>query len=104
MDRNRSPLDAIFLLCLRFSFSKKIQSLNFNQLQDAIKKYKLDTNKITEEDFYKNNILKKTKGLVKLLNVGKLNIPINIEISYASKKAIEKIKEFGGNIKTTKEN
>ena len=46
---------------------------------------------------------KKKKGLIKLLNVGELLTAINIEVSYASKKAIEKIKEKGGNIKTSKD-
>ena len=46
----------------------------------------------------------KSKGPIKLLNVGDLTSVINIEVSYASKNAIEKIKELGGNIKIIKEN
>ena len=83
-------------------FSKKIQSINFNQLSHALKNNILDPNNIKEEDFFKYKILHKSKGLVKLLNVGELSTPINLKISYASKKAIEKIKEAGGQIKTTK--
>tara|TARA_B100001123_G_scaffold447524_1_gene605357 strand:+ start:2160 stop:2621 length:462 start_codon:yes stop_codon:yes gene_type:complete len=83
-------------------FSKKIQTINFNIIDEAIKKYNLDPNKITEEDFYKNNILNKSKGFIKLLSVGELKKPINIEVSFASKKAIEQISAAGGNIKTTK--
>lgn len=85
-------------------FSKKIQSINFYLLNEAIKKKNLDPNNIKEEDFFKNKILKKSKGLIKLLNFGDLKTPINIEISYASKKAIEKINEIGGKITITKEN
>ena len=85
-------------------FSKKIQTINFNQIQKAIKKYKLDPKNIKESDFFEKNILNNTKGSIKLLNVGKLTTVINIEVSYASKTAIEKIKELGGNIKTIKEN
>ena len=48
-----------------------------------------------------HKILKKSKGLVKLLNVGKLKTPINIEVSLASKTAIKQINEAGGKIKTT---
>ena len=81
-------------------FSKKIQTINFNFILEALKKHHLDPNNIKEEDFYKKNILHKSKGLIKLLNVGELKKPINIEISYASKKAIEQIKAAGGTIKT----
>ena len=42
--------------------------------------------------------------MVKLLNVGELKAPINIEISFASKKAIEKINSMGGKIKTIANN
>ena len=83
-------------------FSIKIQSLNFHKLKEAIKKNNLDPKKILEEDFFKNKILNRSKGFIKLLNVGDIKSPINIEISYASKKAIEKVKEAGGNIILTK--
>ena len=85
-------------------FPKKIQSINFNHIQKAIKKYKLDPKNIKEQDFFGKNILNKRKGSIKLLNTGELTSAINIEISYASKNAIEKIKELGGNIKITKNN
>jgi len=85
-------------------FSKKIQTINFNQIQKAIIKYKLDPKNIKEQDFFEKNILHQSKGSIKLLNVGKLTSAIDIEVSYASKKAIEKIKELGGNIKIIKEN
>ena len=82
-------------------FSKKIQSINFNIILECVKKNKIDPKNIKEEDFFKKNILHKSKGLVKLLNKGDLKTPINIEVSFASKNAIEKIKAVGGNIKTT---
>ena len=56
-----------------------------------------------EEHFFKKRILRKSKGFIKLLNIGELKIPINIEVSYASKKAIEEVKKNGGTIKTIKE-
>ena len=59
---------------------------------------------IVIKDFCNKNILHKSKGSVKLLNVGELKTPINIEISFASKKAVEQIKAAGGNIKTTENN
>ena len=85
-------------------FPKKIQTINFNQIQKAIKKYKLDPQNLKEQDFFKKNILNSAKGSIKLLNVGELTSAINIEVSYASKNAVEKIKGLGGNIKINKDN
>jgi len=84
-------------------FSKKIQTINFKIILKAIEKKYIEPNNIKEEDFFKNHILRKSKGLVKLLNIGELKIPINIEVSYASKKASEEVKKNGGTIKTIKE-
>ena len=84
-------------------FSKKIQSINFNQISNILKKYGIKSDNIKESNLFEKKIFKKSKGNLKLLNVGKLESPINIEISYASKKAVEKVKELGGSIKITKE-
>ena len=43
-------------------------------------------------------IFKKSKGSLKLLNVGEIKNIINLEISFASKKAIEALEKFGGKI------
>ena len=83
-------------------FAKKIQCIGFNTIKNAIKKYNLDPKNLKEDDFFKNKILNKSKGFVKLLNSGKLELAIDIQVSYASKKAIEEIKKNGGNIKTLK--
>ena len=85
-------------------FSKKIQTINFNQIQQALKKYKLDPKNLKEQDFFKKNILNSTKGPIKLLNIGELTFAINIEVSFASKNAVEKIKKLGGNIKMINDN
>tara|TARA_B100001123_G_C15012889_1_gene908270 strand:- start:384 stop:845 length:462 start_codon:yes stop_codon:yes gene_type:complete len=85
-------------------FAKKIQIINFKTITDAVKKKSLDPKNIKEDDFFKSKLLKKSKGYIKLLNSGDLNTTINIEVSFASKKAIEKIKQMGGNIKLTKVN
>ena len=82
-------------------FSKKIQSINFNQISHIIKKHSFNAEDFKEIDLFSKKILNKNKGKLKLLNVGELNFPLNIEISYASKKAIEKVKKLGGNIKIT---
>ncbi len=85
-------------------FSKKIQTISFKLILKAIKKYNLNPKNIKEEDFFKKNILNKSKGKIKLLNVGEIKTPISIEIPFASKKAVERIKAAGGNIKTTVKN
>ena len=60
--------------------------------------------KLKKMIFLKKKILNKSKGSVKLLNVGELTSAINIEVSFASKKAIEKVKKLGGSIILTKKN
>ena len=79
-------------------FKKKIQNISFNLLNDIIKKYKIDVSAINEKDLFEKKILSKSKGKLKLLNVGDIKDKINLEISYASKSAIEKIKKAGGKI------
>ena len=81
-------------------FAKKIQTINFNQINEFTKKYNLNPKKINEEDFFNKHIFKKSNGPLKLLNVGNISSAIEIKISYASKSAIEKIKKFGGKITT----
>ena len=83
-------------------FKTKIQNINFNILNNIIKKYNLDPNQIKEDELFNKKILKKSKGNLKLLNVGELKITTNLEISYASKKAIEVLEKLGGQIKLTK--
>ena len=85
-------------------FSKKIQTINFSQISDIIKKYNLKPNEIKENYFFEKKILNKSKGSLKLLNVGELTSAINIEVSFSSKKAIEKVKKLGGSILLTKKN
>tara|TARA_B100001057_G_scaffold183523_1_gene184206 strand:- start:3643 stop:4101 length:459 start_codon:yes stop_codon:yes gene_type:complete len=79
-------------------FKAKIQQINFTILENIIKKYNLDESKITEKDLFDKKILKKNKGKLKLLNVGKINKAITIEISFASKKAIEIVEQVGGKV------
>ncbi len=85
-------------------FSKKIQSISFNQILNIIKKHNLNPNEIKENYFFENKILNKSKGPLKLLNVGELTSAINIEVSFSSKKAIEKVKKLGGSVILTKKN
>ena len=79
-------------------FQKKIQNINFNTISKLIKKYNIDPSKITESELFEKKIFSKSKGILKLLNVGEIKDKINIEISYASKTAIEKVEKNGGKI------
>ena len=79
-------------------FQKKIQQINFNHIEQLIKKYKLDSSSLKEKDFFKKKLFKKSKGKLKLLNIGEISLPINIEISHASKKAIESVEKQGGKV------
>ena len=83
-------------------FKTKVQNINFNTINNLINKYKLDPQAIKEEDLFKRKILNKSKGNLKLLNVGKLEKSASLEISFASKKAIETIEKLGGKVNLTK--
>ena len=82
-------------------FQKKIQNINFDMIQNLIKKHSFDPSKINEADLFEKKLFSKSKGVLKLLNVGDIKDKINIEISYASKTAIEKIEKNGGTITLT---
>ena len=80
----------------------KIQNINFKMINDFVKKYKLDPKEISENDLFDKKIFKKSKGSLKLLNIGEPENTTSIEISYASKKAIEVLEKKGGKIKLIK--
>ena len=79
-------------------FKIKIQQINFNTLVNLINKYKLDSNNIKESELFEKKIFNKSKGKLKLLNKGSIDIPLNLEISYASKSAIAALEKLGGKI------
>tara|TARA_B100001248_G_C27180088_1_gene361949 strand:- start:140 stop:592 length:453 start_codon:yes stop_codon:yes gene_type:complete len=80
----------------------KIQQISIKTLNQIITKYSLDVDLIQENDLFKRKIFKKSKGNLKLLNVGKTDKKINIEISYASKSAISSIEKAGGKVQLLK--
>ena len=83
-------------------FKLKIQNISFKMINKIIEKYKINPELISENELFDKKIFKKSKGNLKLLNVGELKKPINLQVSYASKTAIEAIEKFGGKIKLTK--
>jgi large subunit ribosomal protein L15 len=83
-------------------FSKRIQPINFNQINHIVKKYKINPDEIKETTLFKKKIFNKSKGLLKLLDVGELSSPITIEVSFASKKAMKTVEKIGGKINLIK--
>ena len=83
-------------------FKIKTQTINFSTLKNMIQKYDLDNQNIKESELFQKKLFNKSKGILKLLNKGSIDIPINIEISMASKKAVEKLEKSGGKIKILK--
>lgn len=82
-------------------FKLKIQVINFKTINNIIQKHNINVDKIKEDDLFEKKIFNRSKGKLKILNIGKLDKPINIEISFASKKAIETIEGVGGKINLT---
>ena len=62
-----------------------------------------EPNDFKESLLFEKRIFNKSKGLLKLLDVGELSTTINIEVSYASKKAIEKVEKNGGKVNLIKD-
>ena len=83
-------------------FKIKIQSISFTMINNIIEKYSLDPSVIKEDELFNKKIFKRSKGSLKLLNIGEPNKLTNLEISYASKKAVEVLEKLGGKIKLTK--
>ena len=83
-------------------FKIKTQKINFTMINTFIKKYNLNPKQITEDDLFNKKIFKRSKGNLKLLNIGQLENPTNLEVSFASKKAIEALEKLGGSIKIKK--
>jgi large subunit ribosomal protein L15 len=84
-------------------FSKKIQLINFKHIKNIIEKYKINPTEIKESALFEKKIFNKSKGPLKLLDIGELNFAVNIEVSYASKKAIEKVEKNGGKVNINKD-
>ena len=83
-------------------FKLKVQSISFDKLSLVLNKYNLNSDQVTEKELFDKKIFNKSKGKLKLLNVGKIDKPINIEISFASKKAIEIVEKLGGKVSLIK--
>ena len=62
-------------------FKLKIQNISFKMINTIIEKYKINPEQISENELFDKKIFKKSKGDLKLLNVGELEKPINLQVS-----------------------
>ena len=79
-------------------FKKKVQTISFSRLKELVDKNIIKKDVIKESELFDLKIYNKSKGGLKLLNVGTIDKPIEIEISYASKKAIQVLEKLGGKV------
>ena len=77
----------------------KIAKINIEKIQTLIEKKIIKSEeKINLDNLIKKNILNKKYKKIKILGMGEINTPINIEANFLSKSAIEKIEKSGGKI------
>jgi large subunit ribosomal protein L15 len=79
-----------------YPLRREKKTINLDELNELIKKM------VEEGKIDKNNLKVNLKdlGYDKLLGRGNIDFPVFVEVEQASKKAIEKIKEKGGEVKT----
>ncbi len=80
-------------------FSKDYNIISLGKIQQAIDLGKLDTSKtLTNLTFLKAGLCNKLRDGVRILSDGDLKTKISLEVSGASKVALEKIKKSGSEI------
>ena len=83
-------------------FRKNYRVVNVGRLQQALDAGKLDTAApVTEEALVLAGVIKSRRDGVRLLAKGDINAKLSIEVSGASKGAIEAIEKAGGTVKVT---
>ena len=65
-------------------FNKKVQTISFSRLKELVDKNIIKNDVIKESELFDLKIYNKSKGGLKLLSVGSIDKPIEIDISYAS--------------------
>ncbi len=83
-----------------FNSLNRIESniINLCDIDKFIKSGKLSVEKITKENLIEAGIIKKFYLPLKLLAKGELTVPVNIEVDFASKKAVEVVTKNGGKV------
>lgn len=80
-------------------FSKDIAPVNLGSLQKAIDAKAIDPKKpVTEAVIAEAGVARATKDGMKLLAKGEINAKLTIEVSGASKSAIEAVEKAGGSV------
>tara|TARA_B100000131_G_scaffold296872_1_gene315162 strand:- start:1005 stop:1460 length:456 start_codon:yes stop_codon:yes gene_type:complete len=82
----------------------KIAKINIEKLQTLIEKKIINSEeKINLDNLIKKNILNKKYRKMKILGMGEIKTPIDIETNFLSKSAKEKIEKSGGKISIKKD-
>ena len=82
----------------------KIAKINIEKLQTLIQKKIINSEeKINLDNLIKKNILNKKYRKMKILGMGEIKTPIDIETNFLSKSAKEKIEKSGGKISIKKD-
>lgn len=80
-------------------FRKNYRVVNLARLQQAVDAGKLDAGKpVTEQALVEAGVIKTLRDGVRVLAKGELNAKLNLEVSGASKAAIEAIEKAGGSV------
>jgi large subunit ribosomal protein L15 len=81
-------------------FAKSYNIVSLGRIQTAIDANKLDAKEaVTLEALIKAGVIRRAKDGVRLLADGDLKAKVTIEVSGASKAAIEKVEKAGGSVK-----
>ena len=82
----------------------KIAKINIEKLQTLIEKKIINSEeKINLDNLIKKNILNKKYKKIKILGMGEIKTPIDVETNFLSKSAKEKIEKSGGKISIKKD-
>lgn len=80
-------------------FRKDFRVVNLGRLQQAVDAGKLDAGKpVTEQALVEAGVIKSVRDGVRVLAKGDLNTKLNLEVSGASKAAIEAVEKAGGSV------
>ncbi len=82
-------------------FRKNYAELSLGHLQEMIDNKRLDVKKaITEDTLIEAKVIRRKKDGIKLLNTGELKAKVDLQVSKATKSAIESVEKAGGKITT----
>ena len=80
-------------------FRKDYRVVNLGRLQQAVDAKKLDAGKtVTEDALVESGVIKSKRDGVRILAKGQINAKLEIEVSGASKAAVEAVEKAGGKL------